>query len=58
VIKRGFIILCELEKIFCMFTNNIYCLILVKGEMRFEKSFKLRKKKPYLLNMILFGELI
>jgi hypothetical protein len=40
VIKRGFITLGELEKIFHMFSNNIDWEILGQCGMRFEKNFK------------------
>jgi hypothetical protein len=40
VIKREFITLCKLEKIFYMFLNNIDREIIGQDGMRFEKSFK------------------
>ena len=40
MIKKGFITLDELEKIFYLFSNSINWEILDQGEMRFEKSFK------------------
>jgi hypothetical protein len=40
VIKRWFITLCELEKIFHIFSNSIGYKILVHGGMRFKNSFK------------------
>jgi hypothetical protein len=40
VIKRGFITLVELEKMFSLFLNSIDWEILDKDGMRFEKGFK------------------
>jgi hypothetical protein len=40
MIKRGFITLGELEKIFHIFLNNIDCEIYVQCAMLFEKNFK------------------
>ena len=40
MIKRGFITLGELEKIFHLFSNSIEWEIISQGGMRFEKGFK------------------
>jgi hypothetical protein len=40
VIKRRFIILGELDKIYHMFSNSIDCELISQGGIRFEKNFK------------------
>jgi hypothetical protein len=49
VIKRGFITLGELEKMFHLFSNSIDWEILSQDEMRFEKSFKSNLNDQWLL---------
>jgi hypothetical protein len=49
VIKRGFITLCELGKIFHLFPNSIDWEIFVQNGMRFEKSFKSYSNDQWLL---------
>jgi hypothetical protein len=49
VIKRGFITLDELAKIFYMFSNSIDWEILSQGAIRFEKSFKSYSNDQWLL---------
>jgi len=48
VIKKGFITLGELGKVFYLFLNSIDCEILGQGGMRFEKSFKSYSKNQLL----------
>ena len=48
-IKRGFIILSELRKIFHLFSNSIDWKILAQGEMRFKKSSKSYSDDQWLL---------
>ena len=49
MIKREFITLCKLEKIFYMFLNNIDREIIGQDGMRFEKSFKSYPNNQWLL---------
>jgi len=49
MIKRGFIILGELGKIFHLFSNSIDWEIIGQGGMRFEKNFKSYSNNQLLL---------
>jgi hypothetical protein len=50
VIKKGFITLGELGKIFHLFSNSIDWEILGQGGIRFEKSFKSNSNDQWLLS--------